>query len=170
MRGPPVLNLEFHQGWVRHLVSKLMEPEVRHHIQQVNSLIEENGRLLGKPTNGFNYQGRNWGWDCNPIASGDNLSLELIPKMARLVQLDKSVDFDKYTITQFLDRMSQPCKTIDDLRNVFPECLVSLESDLSRLPRTRPEAWTIQNNPRDLRQYQKVLTKIETYCAMRLLY
>jgi hypothetical protein len=48
--------------------------------------------------------------------------------------------------------------------------VVVLYAPFSTMARTRPEAWTVDGSPWDLRLYQKTLTKIHTYCAMKFIY
>ena len=154
------------------LIKKLFEPEARRHQQQVNQLIEENDKLLGRYTQGFNYLGENYGRDGAIVGptTTEVLSPLLAPRMVKLLQFCKNVEFDKQLITQIFVKLIQPCQSMEDLRDTLPECVVSLDSYLPAMQRIREPAWSIANNPRDLRQYEKVLPRIETYCAMRFLY
>jgi hypothetical protein len=52
----------------------------------------------------------------------------------------------------------------------LPECLFRLVPDFAGLSRQAPEAWSIQDNARALRQYQTVQPKIEMYVAARIIY
>lgn len=155
---------------VEHLVGELFEPEVRRHNKLVDALIEENDQLLGRQTVGINYLGQNYGRGGYIVTGGAILSPSLMPEMNRLVRFKKSVDFDRQHISQVLSRLIEPTKLGQDQRDALPECLVSFAPWLLSLPRTREPAYTIQDSPRDLRQYLKALSKIETYYAMRFLY
>ena len=157
---------------LEYLTERLFESEDRHFQHRINLLIEENDKVIGKRTEGFEYLGQCYGRDglfLNPQFAS-SLSRSLMPQMAEILQFRKNTEFDRKLITQILAKLVQPCQSIEDMRNALPECIISLDSYLPTIQRTREPAWTIVGNARDLRQYEKVLPKIETYCAMRFLY
>jgi hypothetical protein len=155
------------------LVTQIFEAETRHYHKQLDTLIDENAVLVGRPLDGFNYLGveyaRGGAVALNQRAACPALSAPLVPAMSKLLSFRKRVEVDTQVIRQILVKLIQPCQNSQDIRDALPECVVPL-SWLKSLDRTREPAWSIQNNPRDLKLFQKCLLKIEMYCAMRYLY
>ena len=77
-----------------------------------------------------------------------------------------------HMVNQMVFRLVQGCSTKQDIRDVLPECLVAQDkdSDFMSLERTRPAAFTIQNDDRALRQYKMVLPLMEYYAGSKLLF
>lgn len=157
------------QQWVPTMIRELFAPEVKQHNKSIDELIDKNNQLIGAWNPGFNYSGDNYGYGGRYAAHVPALRLELFPTMQRLTSLRKQVDLDRILITQFLHRLLQPCQGTQDVRNALPESMVGLSTFLPSFIRTADPAFTL-TNPRDLRQYEKLLPKIEMYCAMRYIY
>lgn len=171
------MTLDYQRELVAALIAKLFAPEDHQHQKQVNQVIDANDALVGRLTDGFVYLDTNYSRDGQPVVlSGPaynvvSLSAQLMPRMNRLVQLRKSIEIDRKLISQLLFRLIAPCGlNLQDIRDALPECLVGYESYLANKKRIQPEAWTLKDNPRDLQQYLHILSKIETYYAMRFLY
>jgi hypothetical protein len=89
---------------------------------------------------------------------------------AYLVDLT-TLNRDKAFISQALAMLLDPCKTIQDIRDALPECLADTLGCISGRPRgDRPEAFTLDDNPRAKRQYEKILPRIQMYAVTRLIY
>lgn len=160
-----------HIDWLNFLLDKLFEPEDKQYVAQVNSLIEKNNEYLKLVSSGFNYCGKNYGYDGSVTFKAHSLVTPLMPEMARIAALRKIVNFDRALIIQVFSKVLEPCESVQDARDVLPECLVSLDTAMVRdFKRTREPAWNIKDDPRALRQFQKTLTKVESYCAMKFLY
>jgi hypothetical protein len=161
-------------GWLNVILDMLFEAEHNQYIKRLNALIEENDKNLGYRTEGFNYLGTCYGRNGKRLtAKGGSLLHRLtIPAVSKLMNFKKTLDWDRELIHQTLARMIAPCLTLQELRNVLPECMVNLNPrwDLVKYTRTEDPAYTIKNDPQKFRQYEKILTKIEAYCAMRFLY
>ena len=69
-------------------------------------------------------------------------------------------------------RLVQGCTTRQDIRDVLPECLVAQDKDmgLQTFERTRPPAYTLDNDKRAMKQYEKILPIIEYYSGTHLLF
>lgn len=81
------------------------------------------------------------------------------------------VELERQLIKQVLTHLLIPCRCEQDIRDALPDCLSALmPREIHSLPRTNEEAWTIRNQERALRQYRKVLPRIEFYSAARLIY
>ena len=90
--------------------------------------------------------------------------------MTDLMHFQKLVATEKQFITQILFKLVQTCNSVQEMRDALPECLVIFEPYMAKLTRTRKPAWTIEHVERDMKQYLKLMPKIESYCAMRYLY
>lgn len=157
------------QTHISYLLEKLFEPENRQHRKVINSLIEQNTQILGTYSCCFDFRGETYG----SIISGlpvPSLDRTLIPAMVQHMAYRRQVELDYEILTQLLHKLLRPCESSQDIRNALPDCMAALNPGLSSLPRTADEAWTLKDNPRDLRQYQKYLTKIEMYCALKYIY
>jgi hypothetical protein len=98
------------------------------------------------------------------------LHLSLIGEMESFLGEANRVKSERKLISQALFNLLSPCTSLQDVRNALPECLVSCVPDISKLNRTDIEAYTIQDKPRELRQYKTALLQIEVYVATQLLY
>jgi len=94
-----------------------------------------------------------------------NIIAELLAHILR----KKKMDEDKKAISQILGLLLIHCFTLQDIRDALPECIVRIIVRRD-IPRTRPEAWCIQDNERAMRSYQQILPRIEFYMASQLLY
>lgn len=77
---------------------------------------------------------------------------------------------DKSFIAQSLFKLLDPCENDQDVRDTLPNCLADTLPQLQGISRHREPAWTIVEDERAMRQYNKVLPKIEMYSAARLMY
>jgi len=98
------------------------------------------------------------------------LPVSLIPEMDQILLEKATMAADKERIRQALTMVLRGCKTAQDIRDALPNALKDFNQDIQRLERTRPEAYTLENNPRAYSQYIKLREKIEFYIAARLLY
>lgn len=71
---------------------------------------------------------------------------------------------------QLLVQLFNGCITTQDFRDALPETLVVLVPEFKELPRHKEPAWTIQDNPRALREYNKLLPRIEMYSVTSMIY
>jgi hypothetical protein len=132
--------------------------------------IESKGQMV--PVQGFIFNGAFYRPSdiTGPISGRRALHGSLWSEMESLEKDKKLTDSDKGFIQQTLYALLDPCKTDQDIRDALPECLVSTLPQLNRYERTRSPAFTIEGNPRALRQYLKILPTIEDYAAARLIY
>jgi hypothetical protein len=98
------------------------------------------------------------------------LPVEMIPEMDQILAEQAILAADKERIRQALTLVLRDCKTFQDMRDVLPNALREYIPGAQKLDRTRPEAFTLRENPRAYSQYMKLREKIEFYVATRLLY
>jgi len=158
------------RAWASNLTEKLFQPEIRHFHNQIDGLIEENDRLLGQRSDGFHYRGKNYGRGGMRVVRTPSLDLQLAPKMSKLLAFQKSVEHDRHMIRQVIFKLLEPCQSLQQIRDALPESLVSLDPLLASHQREQEPGWPLKDRPRDLRQFEKFVEKIETYSAMRYLY
>ena len=85
-----------------------------------------------------------------------------------LLNQESQVERDKVALTQLFTVMTDKCVNEQDLRDALPD-MVLPEKLKMRLPRTRPAAYTLEDNPAQMARYQKQYRKMCQYAAMRLL-
>ena len=154
------------------VVGDLFRIEIDQLVKKFSNLADENDRIRGGFSQGFLYRGLNYGrYGLGPSIDVVPLSPELIEKAQQLVNTRTQVLTDRVFITQILHKLARPCTDRQELRNALPECLINLcAPEWKDLPRTAEPASRIRDNPREFKQYQKALAKIEMYAALRFLY
>jgi hypothetical protein len=81
--------------------------------------------------------------------------------------LDKEqLDWDSKAFWQIMFSLISPCTSLQDVRDALPDFVAELVPELSVLPRTQPEAFTL-SEPRVVRQYQKLREKMEFYATVQ---
>lgn len=85
-----------------------------------------------------------------------------------LLNQESQMERDKVALTQLFTVMTDKCVNEQDLRDALPD-MVLPEKLKMQLPRTRPAAYTLEDNPAQMARYQKQYRKMCQYAAMRLL-
>lgn len=160
----------FGEAIMRGALSRAFEFEDRRYQREMNALIDENDQILGRFSYGFNYRGQDYARDGYAVKETTILASPLIPKMVQIVHLRQNVEFDRKLATQLFQKLFEPLVEPQDMRDALPECLAALEPAFTGLPRTREPGWVLAGNPRDHRQFLKIMTKIEMYCALKYVY
>jgi hypothetical protein len=157
------------------ILTTIFQPEYRRLGKWIDRLCSENRAAYGDPELvGFIYNGIVYKplelKASNTAIKRRGLHQDLAPNMdAYLKDLDLLTK-DKAFISQSLMKLIDPCKNMQDVRDALPNCLGDTHSELLGIPREREPGWTIQDDPRAIRQYEKILPKIEMYSAGRLIY
>jgi hypothetical protein len=105
-----------------------------------------------------------------PLKHRKPLHSSLCEDADNLLKDAQLVDNDKAFVKQTIFSLLEPCKDVQDIRDTLPEYLVDVVQWKQSLSRTRPAAFTIQNNERALRQYEKMLPLLQVYSTARLIY
>mgnify|MGYP003456900741 FL=1 len=82
----------------------------------------------------------------------------------------REVEFDRLRVKQALAILLKGCRTAQDLRDALPNQLAEMIDQIKPIARSRPEGFTIMDDPRKYKQYQMLREKIEFYTVTRLLY
>ena len=158
---------------IRALTDALFSAEIKRLRKRELDLVAENRSLSSEHYDGFFYQGQFYtDLDRSLAAKGIKASLHssLVPSMEQHIKDKKEVDFDRLRIRQALALSLNGIRNNQDLRDALPNQLAEMIDQIKALPRHRPEAYTLMDDPRKFQQYQKLREKIEFYAVARLLY
>jgi hypothetical protein len=156
---------------IDHIVDVLFAAEHRRLAHAVDDLCKANNEAYGEHFDGFHYQGQFY----RPQGLKGQLKrkvlhLSLHPRMDLHLQDEASVKLDEQMIRQTLFQLLDPCRSEQDMRDALPNCLTDTLGESAKLLRQNDEAFTIRDNERAMKQYKRVLPKLELYSAARLLY
>lgn len=164
--------------WIDAIVNQLFAAEDRRIDKMIEELNRKNSDIKKKVFFGFMHLGQRF----VPKVHSQNRAAtwrQPLPTLAFALNDEanafladvKKVRLDEEQIRQILFKLLYPAKTLQDVRDALPECLVPLAPHVSKMKRQDNEpAWTIRNDERALRQYKKILPKIEMYAMSRLIY
>jgi hypothetical protein len=138
----------------------------------VDRLCEKNQELRREPVIGFLYGGRYFRPSnvVGLVKTKRALDPSMYDQIDAYLDDERQVDKDKAFIRQAMFAVLDPCKDIQDIRDALPECLVDCLPKLKELSRHNQPAFTIQDNPRALRQFNKVLPMMEVYATARMVF
>ena len=136
-------------------------------------MVSENRKISAEHYDGFFYQGQYYtDLDRALAAKGlkSGLHPSLVPQMERHMKDKREVEFDRLRVKQALAIVLKGCRTAQDLRDALPNQLAEMIDQIKPIARSRPEGFTIMDDPRKYKQYQMRREKIEFYTVTRLLY
>jgi hypothetical protein len=154
------------------ILKALFEREEAQLAKRELSILDRNAGLTGK-TDGFRHLGiiyTQLTGAARPRGDYGRLHSSLAPEMDSIVEDRKLINFERDRIRQALAMVLDGCENLQDMRDALPNALKDFCAGLGQLERTRPEAFTLAENPRSYTQYMKLREKIEFYVATRLLY
>lgn len=156
---------------VNHIIDALFISDKRRLTEWVDRIVKQNQECHNHSDNAFIYNGQFFraSYVCGKIPKRANLHSSLVPDMNALLKDRKIVDDQKTFVRQIIVQLLDPCENTQDIRDALPDCLSNCISDCVHIPRTRPAAYTLQNNPRALKQYNEMFPQIQTYSALRLI-
>lgn len=158
---------------IKYLLSELFVAEKRRLDKTVADLIRENNELSGVQAAGFLYYGEYYtaqGFQTTIAGGKITLHDNLTDKIKWHLKDAKIVADDERLIGQIIFKLIDPCETLQDMRDSLPDCLASMIPALANLPRHNEQGWSLRQDVRASRQFEKLLPKIEMYSAARLLY
>jgi hypothetical protein len=161
---------------ISEILSTIFMAEYRRLGNWIDRLCHQNAEAYGDPTlQGFVHSGKVYKPVGLKVADHQvnrrGLHHSLLADMDAY-QMDLSIlTRDKQFIQQALLALLDPCQDLQDVRDALPNCLAStLECIKGKDRGVRPEAYTLADNPRAKRQYEKILPRIEMYAVTRLIY
>lgn len=153
----------------------LFVAEYRRLDRWVSSLIRDNQEAYGDPgLQGFVHEGVVYKPSDLQLGTSlikrRGLHPSLNDPMAAYLRDLKVLNDDKAYIRQSLFRILDGCTSNQEVRDALPNCLADSLECIKGLSRQGEEAFTIRDDERAIRQYQKVLPRIELYVTTRMLY
>lgn len=158
---------------IQQLSSELFTAEKRRAVSIIDVIFRDNRKLMPNHGDGFSFAGDVYRPSDAPTRGKlvyTPLHISLDPRIREYMSDQAQVSQDKRLMEQTFLMLLSPCKTYQDVRDALPDCLQDALSQISSYMRERPEAYTIQGNERAMRQYEKILPRIEFYSAVRLIY
>lgn len=161
--------------WLAGITKALFAAEERRLNSIVSDLNRKNCEALNKRLCGFRHQGMRFvPWDLARSAVGQPLPAlapELAPQAESLIRDTKQITEDRTMIRQLFVRLLDACNTVQEIRDALPDCVAPLIFDLDKTPRSNPDPlWSIRHDERAVRQYTKLISRIEMYAVTRMLY
>jgi hypothetical protein len=152
--------------------STLFAPENRRLATAIDRLVVQNDEECEHPYKGFLFAGEVYRHSLgNTIyKSWPVLAYALNGDMERWLKDKKQVQLDEAQIGQMLFKLLYQANDLQEIRDTLPECLVSLVPQLRAMPRKFNQEFLIRHNERDLKQFRKILPKIEMYAMASLIY
>ncbi|RRY03842.1 hypothetical protein [Brucella anthropi] len=157
---------------VKSIVGLLFEKEEQQLVRRELEMVSKNAALGGSP-DGFRHLGMIYSHlsgRARTMGQYKSLHPSLVPEMGTISTERKVLDADRAKTTQALSLVLKDAKSFQDMRDALPNCLKDIVPELRDYERTRPEAFTLADNPRSYNQYNKLKDKIDYYAAARLLY
>lgn len=153
------------------ILQKLFKAEYRRLAQVIIDLIKKNEEITG-PADGFTYAGNYYAKQGLPRGKRNYkfLDYSLHSEMDRYLKASKDIVEDQRQISQILMRILAHVFSEQEVRDALPECIIDTVPEVTHLKRTMTEAYTIKNDERAWRQYQKILPRIQFYSVTRLMY
>lgn len=163
--------------FIEQLKDKLFEPEERRLKRGIDRLVEMHEEIKGPSYMTFMFGGEKY---CHSRATTIStvvpmLAWELNEEMEKWLKDRKSVNLDKDQIGQMIFRLQDAVmktgheQELQERRDALPECLVFLVPGFQSIPRRFNIEFFLRTE-RDMRQYQKILPKIEMYAMSKLIY
>lgn len=165
--------------WIKAITDRLFAPEERRIDKMIDELNQRNGAIKGKQLFGFMHLGKRYVPESCKVQAAALRRQQIMPSLAFELNDDastfitdvKKVELDKEQIKQVLFKLLYQANTLQDIRDSLPECLVPLVPEIAKLSRHNDDpTWLIRNDHRALRQYEKMLPKIELYAMTRMIY
>lgn len=168
-------------AWLDMIIQALMGPEKRRLDRRITELTRQNNALKRINAPGFMFQGvrfipedRRQEFSINRYQNKHlpPVAFELMSEVSSLC-LDKDlVEIDEGQLRQLFFKMIRDVNTLQELRDALPDCVANLmPTDVKTLSRQQDDpTYKIQNDPRALKQYTQLLTKIEMYSVSSMLY
>ena len=160
--------------WSQTLADNLFKAERRRLQTKLETLVHKNQEASNTDTTGFLYGGT-WFQPAKyqypvPLGSRGMLHMSLCDEMEAF-QADRQrirIDYDQ--VRQTLAKLLLGYDELQDMRDALPDCVVHFDPNLARLHRQKTEAFSIRQDERAMRQYQKVLPLMAMYAATHMIY
>lgn len=170
--------MENSRDWIQLILDKLFAAESRRLDARISELNQRNSEIKKKVLYGFMHMGKRYipkEYRAQAAAMArqpmPTLAFELISEANAFQTELNRIKLDRDQIGQVLFKLLYQCTTLQEVRDSLPDCVANMVPDLAKLNRyMRDPTWIIRNDDRAIRQYNKMLPKIEMYAMSHLLY
>lgn len=165
--------------WIDKISDALFAPEERRINLMIEELNQKNSAIKRKQLHGFMHLGERYVPESCKLQVTANrqqripmptLAFELGDEASVFISDVKKIKLDKSQIRQVLFKLLHQVNSLQELRDALPEALVPLVPEIAQLSRCSETINLIRNDWRALRDYEKILPKIEMYAMTRLIY
>jgi hypothetical protein len=167
------VSLHSNHNIITGIMTELFGQEGRRMKSWVDRLCQQNSAYYADGRVGFLFEGQLY-WpstrDRDLDAVNKPIAEHLVPEIEAFLNDGVSTKLDQQLIKQSLFALLHPCQDKQGQRDSLPECLVTIVPEFRGMRRQDAEAWSIQGNARAVRQYERILPKIEMYVASRLIF
>lgn len=157
---------------ISQILKNLFTPEGLRLDREITELNKLNNFKLEVPVDGFMFDGTYYRPRSIPPSKVIHAQLhqEFRPRMENYIRDRAIIAEDLVWIRQILFNLLEDCESFQDIRDALPDCLSDTMPELHMLNRTRPEAYTIADNSRAMRSYNKLKPKLQLYSVSKMFY
>uniref|UniRef100_A0AB39ACL1 Uncharacterized protein n=1 Tax=Erwinia phage Fifi051 TaxID=3238787 RepID=A0AB39ACL1_9CAUD len=156
---------------IQDLMAAMFEAERRRLQANIDRLVDQHREITGSSPTGFMYNGVLFRHSkTKTIERLPMLAWSLNDEMNRHLKDEAQIMLDCQQISQIIFKLLSRATCDQEARDLLPDCVVSLIPKFSQLRRSRSVEEAIEDDPRLVRQYQKMLPKIQIYVVSRLMY
>ena len=166
--------------WIDRITVRLFAAEGR----RINTMIEElnrkNSEIKRKVLHGFVHMGERYIPESYRSQASINrqqkitlptLAFELLPEVSTFMADLNKIKVDQDQIKQTLFKLIYQANNLQELRDALPDVIVPLLPELVGINRCiQDSTYLIKSDWRAIRDYEKVLPKIELYAMAHLIY
>lgn len=153
------------------IMFELLGAEVRRLNVWKDKLIEKNKQYF-PGTVGFIWDGQRYTQSnvMGQLPRFPSLHPDLWNEANLLTKDLKLLSQEQAFVRQALVTVLADCRSEQDIRDALPDCIAEIIEPLRSLPRTREEAFTLKDKPRQLKQWLKTRPNIDVYASARLIF
>lgn len=154
------------------IIRNLFTPEANRLDKELKDIVRMNCLRLRTEDEGIIYKGTPYLPNDVPRRGAKKAELDpaYYDRMDVYLKDQTIIAEDLGLCKQVLFKLLDPCESFQDMRDALPNCLSETLPETSRLDRTREEAWTIKDDARDMRLYDRLLPKLELYSVSKLFF
>lgn len=164
-----------HSTIIDHILDNLFEPDTRRLKALITKLIQQNNEKHRAQYDGLMYKGT---WYPNPETGSTPKSPrvlvhdQILSEMDVFARQELTLYNERMRLKQGLHQVLKSCENTQDIRDALPESLMNLPylAEVSRLPRTRPEGYTLAHSERGQRQFSEIVDRLKYYSVAGLFY
>ena len=166
--------------WIDRITARLFAAENRRVDAMIEKLNQKNSEIKKKVLYGFVHMGERYFSESSKAQVAANrrqkitlptLAFELLPEASAFISDINKLKLDRDQIKQVLFKLMYQANTIQELRDAVPEVIVPLIPEFTGISREILDpTYLIKSDWRAVRDYEKVLPKIELYAMTGMIY